>query len=387
MPRQASINRRADGNYCRSIVVGRKPDGRPIRKYIYAKTIKELDRRAAEYEQQLRRGTLSVDENARFDDLAAAWLSTSKPTVSDGVRRRYRCLIEKHLHELSAFKAKDLKPMHLEAIISRMVEEGYAKKTLQEVKQAAAAVLNFGMKNDIVFRNVFAQVDVPDIDAAEREPVSEEIQQLITRAWQGHRMGVPALIMLYCGLRRGELLALTWRDVDLKKKIITVNKAITFYGNQADVKAPKTKAGNRSVPIPDAILPPLSSARQAGGMLVCAAQRSGGMMTNTGFLRAWESYQAYLNHCAGGKAAERGRPAVLATTPFTAHQLRHTYATMLYDAGVDILTAQRLLGHADVQTTMRIYTHLSKQKEQQSIAALNTLVSNRNAAISMLKKS
>ena len=52
-------------------------------------------------------------------------------------------------------------------------------------------------------------------------------------------------------------------------------------------------------------------------------------------------------------------------------RIRHTYATMLYDAGVDVLTAQRLLGHADVQTTMRVYTHLSAQKEQQSIAALN----------------
>lgn len=63
------------------------------------------------------------------------------------------------------------------------------------------------------------------------------------------------------------------------------------------------------------------------------------------------------------------------------HDLRHTYATMLYDAGVDVLTAQRLLGHADVQTTMRIYTHLSKQKEQQSIAALNAHIGSEIAAI------
>lgn len=325
MPRQANINRRVDGNYVRSITIGRKPNGTPIRKYIYAKTIKELERRAAEYERQLRRGTLSVDENARFDELAAAWISTSKATVSDGVRRRYRCIIDKHLHELSAFKAKDLKPMHLEAIIARMAEEDYSKKTLQEVKQAAAAIMDFGMNNDIIFRNVFAKVKVPDIEAEERLPVPVETQELIMETWQGHRMGVPALIMLYCGLRRGEVLALTWRDVNLKAKEISVSKAAAFYGNQPKIKPPKSKSGNRSVPIPDAILPALAEARNSGELLVCTAQKSGGMMSNVGFRRAWESYQAYLNERAGGKAAGHETPAVLAMESFTAHQLRHPY--------------------------------------------------------------
>lgn len=98
-------------------------------------------------------------------------------------------------------------------------------------------------------------------------------------------------------------------------------------------------------------------------------------MTHTVYLRNWNSFIHYLNLKAGGKDRSRSNPKVWAMEAFTAHQLRHSYATMLYDAGVDVLTAQKYLGHADVQTTMKIYTHLSARKEQGSIEAWNTYVS------------
>ena len=78
----------------------------------------------------------------------------------------------------------------------------------------------------------------------------------------------------------------------------------------------------------------------------------------------------YLNIQAGGRDASRSNPKVIAMDRFTAHQLRHTYATMLYDAGVDVKTAQDFLGHADPTVTMNIYTHLSSQKKEKAVQAL-----------------
>ena len=273
--------------------------------------------------------------------------------------------------------------MHLQAILNSMVEEEYAKKTITEVKQAAAAALDFAMLNDIVFRNVFAKVSIPDAGADERQPLTDFQRNLVNKTWQGHRMGLAALLMMYCGLRRGELIALTWRDIDLKNKTIAINKAAAFYGNKGSLKDPKSKAGERTIPIPDAILPALIKNRRNASMLVCPSQKAGEMMSNTAFRRAWESYQHYLNIQAGGRDASRSNPKIQAIEPFTAHQMRHTYATMLYDAGVDVLTAQRLLGHADVQTTMKIYTHLSKQKEESSIAALNAHIGTQQVQITL----
>lgn len=370
MPKKANIQRRADGLYKRSITIGRKPDGKPIRKYIYAKTIKELETKTAEYERQLRHGTLSADENATFGDIAAVWLSDYKPMIGDRQRQDYAGILKNHLCEIAAVKVKDLKPNHLQVIINRLAASGYSTKTLQSIRQTAVQVVNLAMKNDVVFRNVFTFTDVPSIEPEERLPITDGQKELVLRSWQGHRMGIPALVMLYCGLRRGEIIALTWRDVDLQAKTITVNKAADFAVNAATIKSPKTAAGVRVVPIPNALVPALMASRRRASMMVCPSAK-GGIMSLSAYQSAWNSYMHYLNIQAGGRDASRSHPKVIACEPFTAHQLRHTYATMLYDAGVDVKTAQELLGHADLQVTMKIYTHLSNAKREKSIDALN----------------
>ena len=355
MAKQSNRAKRSDGLYKRSITIGRKEDGNPIRKYFYAKTIKELDRIASDYDRQRRMGTLSADENATFGQIAKVWLRDHKPLIGERQRQEYAGILSNHLAELHAIKLKELKPLHLQAIINRLATEGYAEKTLASIKQTASQVVELAMQNDIVFRNVFAKVSVPRIEGMTREPITDAQKELILQTWREHRMGIPALIMLFCGLRRGEMLALTWRDIDLNTKTITVNKAVDYAKNGGEIKAPKSKAGNRIVPIPDAVLPALQVKRLKGSMMVCPAVKSDGMMSLQAYQCAWNSYQHFLNIKAGGRDASRSHPKVIAIKPFTAHQLRHTYATMLYDAGVDVKTAQKLLGHADLQVTMRIY--------------------------------
>ena len=379
MAAPAKYKKRPDGNYQTSITIGRRPDGKPIRKTIYAKTIKELDAKAAEYRQQLERGTLSSNEKMTFGELAALWISEYKPTVEGNTRKMYASLLDNHLlPELAAVKLKDLKPHNLQSIINRLAGNGYAEKTLKKIKVTGTQILDLAVDNDLIFRNVFAKVEIPHIEAEERRALTQEEIDLITSTYTGHRMGIPALLMLYCGLRRGELVALTWGDIDLKAKTVTVNKAVFFDGNAANLKGTKSKAGMRTVPIPDMLIPILKG-RRAASLMVCPSS-TGEMMTQAAFKRAWESYWRYLNIQAGGSDKKRGKnvngkptwlPAVHAIDNITPHMLRHTYCTMLYDAGVDVKSAQRFMGHADIQTTLRIYTHLSEEKEQAAVDALN----------------
>ncbi len=83
------------------------------------------------------------------------------------------------------------------------------------------------------------------------------------------------------------------------------------------------------------------------------------------------SYLGYLNLKAGGRRGSRSNPKLQVIEEFTAHQLRHTYSSMLYDVGVDPKSAQKFLGHADLQVTLKIYTHLSEEKERGAVEALN----------------
>lgn len=377
----ARAKKREDKRYEKKITVGRNFDGSLNRISVYAATQKELERKVAEIKVQIEQGIYLSSDTALFGKIAENWIEHFKPTISEKMRLRYKGIIRGKLQPLAEMRVRDLRPMHLQVIINEMAKDGYAQKSMQMVKQTASQILDLAMQNDLVYRNVFEKIKVPHVDAEERQPITEEQRELILNTWEGHRMGVPALIMLYCGLRRGELLALLWTDIDFKAKTLSVSKAADMPTNATTVKKPKTKAGTRIVPIPDAIMPALLRARrEAISMYVCPAMRTGDIMSAQAYTEAWSSYMHYLNLCAGGRDKVRTKnengkvcfiPAVQAMEPFTAHQLRHSYATMLYDADVDVKTAQKLLGHADFSVTMKIYTHLSTEKESAGIEKLN----------------
>ena len=377
----ARAKRREDKRYEKKITVGRNFDGSLNRISVYAATQKELERKVAEIKVQIEQGIYLSSDTALFGKIAENWIEHFKPTISEKMRLRYKGIIRGKLQPLAEMRVRDLRPMHLQVIINEMAKNGYAQKSMQMVKQTASQILDLAMQNDLVYRNVFEKIKVPHVDAEERQPITEEQRELILNTWEGHRMGVPALIMLYCGLRRGELLALLWTDIDFRAKTLSVSKAADMPTNATTVKKPKTKAGTRIVPIPDAIMPALLKARrEAISMYVCPAMRTGDIMSAQAYTEAWSSYMHYLNLCAGGRDKVRTKnengkvcfiPAVQAMEPFTAHQLRHSYATMLYDADVDVKTAQKLLGHADFSVTMKIYTHLSTEKESAGIERLN----------------
>lgn len=377
----ARAKKREDKRYEKKITVGRNFDGSLNRISVYAATQKELESKVAEVKVQIEQGIYLSSDTALFGKIAENWIEHFKPTISEKMRLRYKGIIRGKLQPLAEMRVRDLRPMHLQVIINEMAKDGYAQKSMQMVKQTASQILDLAMQNDLVYRNVFEKIKVPHVDAEERQPITEEQRELILNTWEGHRMGVPALIMLYCGLRRGELLALLWTDIDFKAKTLSVSKAADMPTNATTVKKPKTKAGTRIVPIPDAIMPALLKARrEAISMYVCPAMRTGDIMSAQAYTEAWSSYMHYLNLCAGGRDKVRTKnengkvcfiPAVQAMEPFTAHQLRHSYATMLYDADVDVKTAQKLLGHADFSVTMKIYTHLSTEKESAGIEKLN----------------
>jgi len=94
-------------------------------------------------------------------------------------------------------------------------------------------------------------------------------------------------------------------------------------------------------------------------------------MTNIAWRRAWESYMHHLNMAAGGRVGSRSRPKITAIEPFTPHQLRHTFITLCHEAGIDVKVTQDMAGHADIRTTLGIYTHLTKVKKEEAVETLN----------------
>ena len=103
------------------------------------------------------------------------------------------------------------------------------------------------------------------------------------------------------------------------------------------------------------------------------------MMTEDAWKRLYQSYMNDLNlhyglHDKINKYAPEQKPMVI--TPFTPHELRHTFCTILFESGIDVLTAQKLMGHSDPKITMDIYTHLSEQHEEIQLDKLDSFLNN-----------
>lgn len=185
--------------------------------------------------------------------------------------------------------------------------------------------------------------------------------------------------MMLSGLRRGELAALTWNDVDLKGRTITVNKTMEYPPNQPPKLRPLTKsaAGMRTVDIPQRLADYMAAMPRDNVLVIHTTD--GRVMTATAWEALWKSYMRLLNIKYGTrtladleKMKKPGqRKFDMTIPPITLHWLRHTFCTLLYLAGVDVVQACAQMGHADVSTTLKIYTHLDAVHKRKSVDKLD----------------
>ena len=360
-----------NGLYRKNLVVGKKADGSYIRKSVYGKTIKELEQKIVEITQQLNHGIQVWESTMTFRELANIWFEQYNLEAGENWKYGQRNMIKKYLiPSLGEMRIKDLRQLHLQTIITTLSKQGLSTSYMKKLKQIATQIMQVAVGSDLVIRNPFSDVKVPKKDPFVRRALTEKEVALITDNWRGHNLGPMAMIMLYAGLRRGEVIALEWSDIDFEKKVIHVTKAATVVKNVTRIKKPKSDAGIRDVPIPKVLRNMLMEIRKPSGY-VCT-NTSGEMLTESSYMSQWNSFQSYLNVCAGGRRGTgKYVPRITVIENITAHMLRHTYASMLFDANVDVKSAQKFLGHADIEVTLEIYTHLSEMKEEKSIEALD----------------
>lgn len=264
-----------------------------------------------------------------------------------------------------------------------------SKSLISNIIDIGSRIFEFGIDNDYAYRNPFhnkKRLIPKNATNRIREPISDtQIEYIISTQ---HRAQNLSIIMLFCGLRLGEALCLNWQDIDFSSKQISVIKSLERINTNAFQIKPHTKnKKDRYVPIPDKICDYLYKQRTevVGNGLICS-QLNGKLHTLTSYQQMWNSYQTELNfHYYCDYQKKLGKNCISKFSPngfphmlprFTAHQLRHTYCTMLYFAGVDVLTASKLMGHSSVDITLRIYTHLDEKFKQYNISKFNEYVKN-----------
>lgn len=382
--------RRADGRKQASIYLG-IVDGKKKYKYVYAATDKELNRKLDEVRAQLGKG---LDLSAQRDTVSYwwdNWLKIKQAEISDKKFRAYKAK-EKYIRPVLNMPVNKVHAMDIQGIIYDNMQ--LADDTLRQIRNILRQVFQLAVINRVIDFNPADGVRMPkrkEPEEKRRALTAEEISWIENTP---HRAQTAAMIMLYAGLRRGELIPLLWTDIDLEAGTISVTKSVEAEGSCLSIKkGAKTSAGERMVFIPEKLISYLRETQRSSSLYVCPSA-SGKMLTDSGWKRMWNSYIAELNYRYGDfdrvvvpnkegqlqtfqKPKSRFAPVKIPIViePFTAHYLRHTYITMLYFAGVDVLTAKEQAGHADIQTTMQIYTHLDKLHKQRQINKLNDYLS------------
>lgn len=381
--------KRKDGRVKASIYLG---NGKY--KYVYASNNRELDRKVQEIKLQLGKGIDVSAERDTFGQWAERWLKLKKLEVSNGRYNTYSYRV-KNLAPIASMQIGKIRTADIQDIIIGLSADGYALKTLKDVKNAANQIFRLAVDNRVIDYNPAVSVKLPaEAPKETRRALTTEEQQWIL-APSENRGKRAAMIMMYAGLRRGELIPLLWTDINLEKKTINVSKAVEMINGKSVVKdCTKTAAGMRTVYIPQVLADYLATEPRNNSLLVCP-NVSGGMMSESAYKRLWDSYLAELNFKFGdfsnvlvpneqsGKMEQYEKPKsrfAPKKIPFvipriTAHMLRHTFITLMYIAGVDLLTAKEQAGHADVQTTMEIYTHLDSIYKSKQIEKLDEYLS------------
>ncbi len=374
---------RKDGRYQAKIHIGKGEYT-----YLYDTSVKRLDQKVAELKIKLGKGVDVASQRDTFGEWAEMWLKNKKATVAYKRYTSYKSAIDK-FEELYPIPINKVRTVDVQAIINEQFADGKAKQTLEVYKMACSQVFKLAIANRVTEWNPAAAVTIPKgAPKEEKRALTEEEQQWIINT--PHRAQTAAMIMMYAGLRCGEVIPLLWTDIDLEAKTITVNKSVAVEEGGTKVKiGAKTESGKRVVYIPDKLVDYLATVDRKNNLLVCPSAH-GKLMSGTSWKRLWESYLNDLNRMYGNfsnqivfvdgvptqyvlpkSKKDTRHPAPFVIPNITAHWLRHTYITMLYLAGVDVMTAKEQAGHADIKTTMQIYTHLDKKYKVKQIDKLN----------------
>ncbi len=369
----ARTKKRADGRYSRQIYLGKDASGKRKYKTVYADTDREAQRLAEEYRAAIGKGLDPEQAKATLGQLYENLIAVKK---AKGIGQKSLDRYEDNCNNWGSLKdmpAGELKASDFQRVLNELTDWHDGKPplshfTLTNLRSSAKAAYELAIPEIVLYNPLVKTMAPAGAPPEPREPISEEQQQWIRET--PHNAQRAAMLLLYSGLRRGEATALTWGDVDLADATITVSKGYDFADKKS--KNPKTAAGVRVVSIPKVLVDYLKT--QQDGYLYVLHNSKGNRMTEQGWKRLWESYMRDLNvkygyHGEENKNRPGGLPMVIDT--FTPHQLRHTFCTLMYFAGVDVMTARDQMGHKDISVTLGIYTALDKKFKKKKINRLD----------------
>lgn len=331
--------KRPDGLYEKGMTI----NGKRVR--FRGKSEREVLQKIAQYEERQEKGLT-------FFEVAETWRNEYSAEVEYYSYTKSRAAYNSALDYFGEMYIKDISAQDINKYYAFLAAKGYAKKTVNNYKAIVSNIFKHAIVNGHADSNPTILVDVPKKLKQTKRSLPSDADIAKVKASVHCEFGFLALFLMYTGCRKGEALALQFKDIDVKNKKIKIYKSVYFESDRPYIKQPKTESGIREVPLLNALIPHLPKGKPEEYVFSPDGTKPYGQST---FNRHWKKYQE-----------QSGVDA-------TPHQLRHAYATLLYEAGIDDKLAQEIMGHADIATTRNIYTHIRTSKLDTAANMLNSI--------------
>lgn len=353
--------RKSDNKWVGTVDLGWS-NGKRKRKVVYGASRAAVRQRMAELQRQLHEGSLPTCRQ-RLGPFLEDWLTVVLPStdIRPSTVANYALVVRKHLIPgLGHFWLDKLRPEEVQQFLNEKAAS-LSPRSVQNLRTLLGAALQHAQKWGYVTRNVARLTNPPRLERKEVMPLTPEAARRLLAASKSDRLYALYAVALAIGLRKGEVSALRWSDVDFDAATLRVTGTLKRMTGQGLVRdEPKTKRSRRTVPLPDVCMDALRAHRIAQAQERLAQGER------------WQDLDYVFPTTVGTPLDPRNlsrqflaacKRAQLPPTRF--HDLRHTCASLLLAQGVQPRVVMETLGHSGISITMDLYTHvmLSQQRE------------------------
>jgi len=359
---EGTLFRRKDGRWVAAVYMPTTAGGRR-RKFVYGRTREEARRKQTELLRQADRGIPIAERVWRVEDFLHYWLEEiARPKVRRSTYAKYETFVRRYLVPALGRRRLDrLSTTDVRQFLKALGESGKAPATVRVAYAVLRAALEAAVREELVFRNVAAMVDAPRVGRSDRSPWSPDEARRFLAVTRGSPLYAAYVLALGLGLRRGEVLGLTWSDVDLDKRTVRVRRQLQRVGQDLRI-APEPKSHRRVIPLPRLAVVALRwhRVRYRGD----ADEEGLVFTTSTGRPIEPRNFSRSFTRATHNTGLREVR----------LHDARHGCASFLAAAGVPPRVVMEILGHSQIAVTMNVYAHVAQDAQREALRHIDRLL-------------
>lgn len=340
----SKLKKRDDGRFVKTV----KDPRNGKRLFFYGTSEKEITQKILQY-------TKAAETGRPFEVVAEEWYNDTIPSLEIQSVKSYKPCYKSAVEEFSGVSIKNITPRNINVYLKKLAAKGYSLKSVAQRRLVLNLILTYAvtMTGDIDMNPCASAVMPKDLPKNQRHAASESDEKIIKNSAD---IWIFPYIALMTGMRKGEILALQWQDIDFENNLIFVSKSVCHDGDKPIIKKPKTEESIRYVPLLNPLKEKLLAISNKSPNNYIVSDTGESPLTNRRFTTLSKEFRERTG------------------TSCTAHQLRHSFATVAIENEISPKIVQEILGHKQLSTTMDIYTDLRKKSIITATEKLNKMV-------------